>query len=495
MRIETLRQAPYSEVLKTELKNPAFDEVFRYDGSGNLVLSPIEGFRRNEIRVIDLLNRFGENGAIQITDLGMVKRRAAQLKEIAWKGAESAGYPKNKLQLHYASKANTKGPFVAAALSELNLETSAEFDIHNIRKMWRRGHVSKDIKVISNGFKTAKPQGTDPGYAQEIIFAHNEGINITPILEMDELGFFQKNVTKGVLPVGLRLKFGQVTTDGELDKLVSRFGFMWSDLKEEAKKIDQSRNLKFTTLHAMITAAHTVEPHAMAKSALFAAQKWAELKRIHPSLTHLDFGGGFPTIDSGFDHNKFLNIYLTGVKEICRRYGVDLPTIVIESGSFVATDAEHLAYPVNKTYKNSTGPYQEANITNTMMNIEDIWVQEDPFTWVAADHASNPIFSVRLGDATCDSNCSYPPKTLPDKYISLATGATAVVAICTGAYQDVLGGVSSQKEAKIVNHCGQRDPKQVYILPNGRIWVNTIPTMEEMSNAAGYNDQMLSLAK
>jgi hypothetical protein len=492
---ERLTGNSYKERLSRELANPAFREVFSYNQRGELVLRPVEGFRRNEINVVDLLRKYGEGGAIQITDLGMVKRRSRQLKEIWAESADAVGYPKDKLQLHHASKVNIKGPNIKAAASELEIETSGEFDVYNIMKMVRRGHVRRDIKVISNGFIYDWKQAGDRGYALRIIDAHNEGIDITPVLSPNMLPFFQKHVRKGEMSVGLRLKFGQKTNERELDKLVSRFGFSWNNLQHEAMEIKKSPNLKFTMLHAMITAAQIVEPQAMANSALFAAEMWAQLKKQHPSLTHLNFGGGFPTIDSGFDHKKFLKIYFAGVKEICKRNGVELPVITLESGSFVAADTEHLVYPVVDTYQNSANPYSEMNVTNTIMNMQDIWVQEDPFTFVAVDHANDSPIAVRIGDTTCDSNCTYPPKTQPDKYISMPENTSAVVAIMVGAYQDVLGSINAQREAKSVGHCGLRDPKQVYITEDGRIWSNTLPSMEEMSNLAGYNDQMLSLVK
>jgi diaminopimelate decarboxylase len=134
--------------------------------------------------------------------------------------------------------------------------------------------------------------------------------------------------------------------------LVSRFGLL-EELQTGADKIKNSPHLEFTMLHAMISAAHTVEPQALAKSALFAAEKWAKLKQMYPKLTHLNFGGGFPTIDSGYNHKAFLKTYMTGVKEICKRYNVELPTIVVESGSFIATDTEHLVYKVIENNTNS----------------------------------------------------------------------------------------------------------------------------------------------
>lgn len=489
----TINQTPYKEILRSELRNPAFGENFRYE-HGDLMLNPVEGGRRNSIRVMDLLSRYGENGVIQITDLGRVEQRARKLQQIFAKSARAVGYPEDKIQLHFAFKANTKGPFVLSALTAgLNAETSGEFDLFNIQRMISEGLIDPKIKVISNGFKLEPPQNGDMGYAQRIIYAHQKGLNVLPVLENGELPFFIKHGKN--MDIGLRLKFGQVTNANDLDSLVSRFGLSLSELTKEAHIVKNSDNLKFTMLHAMITAAHTIEPHALAESALFAARIYAELKKENPSLTHLNFGGGFPTVDSGFDHEKFVKIYLSGVKEICSANGVDLPVITIESGSFVAADCEHLVYPIRGTYKNNSQPYQEMKISGTLMNMDDIWVQEDPFTFVAADHGEDTAIPVRLGDHTCDSNCVYPPKDQPNKYIMMPQNASAVVAINVGGYQDVLGGVAGQKEAKLVNHCGKREPKQVYILNNGKVWTNTSPSLVEMSNVAGYDKGMLSLVK
>lgn len=494
-------QTPYKEVLTHELKkkNPAFGEMFKYDQNGDLILLPVEGHRKNEIKIVDLLNKYGEpfDSPIQITDLSKVTERAGQLKKIFKESAKAAQYPENKIQCHYATKANSKGPIVAAALKEVNIETTAELDLFNIQRMIRRGHVSKNIKIISNGFKVKGEQNFDKGYGQRIVDLFNEGADVVPVLCQNELPFFQAQVKSGIMNVGLRLKYGQVDSEQGLDSLVSRFGFDWEGLQKEAAKIKDSPHLEFTMLHAMISTAHTVEPEALAKSALFAAEKWAKLKQMYPKLTHLNFGGGFPTIDSGYDHRAFLKTYLTGVKKICKQNGVELPTIVVESGSFVATDTEHLVYKVLEHNTNSADGAPWITVNGILTNLPDIWVQEDAFTFVAANHANSPLVGVRIGDVTCDSNNVYPPKDQPNKLITMPKELKdlVIIAINTGAYQDAISGIAGQKEAKVVNHCGQAEPIQVYIGKNGKVWANTRASMEEMSNIAGYNDEMLFLAK
>lgn len=489
----TIKETAYRYVLESELKNPAFGEIFGYNREGELFLN------RTGHKVVDLLHEYGDpfDAPIQITDLGQVTERAKRLKDIFRDGAREAGYPENKIQCHYATKANSKGPIVAAALREVNVETTAELDLFNIQRMRRRGFVSKNIRIIGNGFKVRNEQKFDKGYGMRIIELFSDGADITPVLCQNELPFFQENVKSGIMNVGLRLKYGQVDNDHDLNSLISRFGFDWEGLKTEAEKIKNSPHLEFTMLHAMISAAHTVEPHALAKSALFAAEKWAQLKQIYPKLTHLNFGGGFPTIDSGYDHKAFLKVYFRGVKEICKKYGVELPTIVVESGSFVATDTEHLVYKVIENNTNSSDGAPWVTINGILTNLPDIWVQEDAFTFVAANHANSPMVGVRIGDVTCDSNNVYPPKDQPNKLVLLPNklDELVVVAINTGAYQDAISGIAGQKEAKVVNHCGQAEPIQVYIKENGKVWSNTRASTEEMSNIAGYNDEMLSLAR
>lgn len=494
---ETIRNTPYKEVVKGEVKNPAFNELFEYDNEGNLLL------KRHGIKVVDLLSKYGDpfDAPIQFTDTTVVTKRARDLKDIFGRGAELSGYPKDRLQFHYAAKANFKAPVIAAALKEVHMETSGELDLYNFELMRRRGIIPKDKKVICNGYKSGRRQNFDKGYAERIIDAHENGADITPVLVQNELPFYQERVKKGVLSVGLRLKFGVVSSEKDLSGLVSRFGFDWQDLEKEAEKIKSLPNLEFTMLHAMSSAASAVNPEAFAKSALIAAEKYAILKRNHPSLTYLNLGGGIPSFDTGYDYNAFIVPFLTGVKSICAKYGVELPTVVIESGSFIATDCESLVYRVIDVSRNSADGAPWISLGGILTNLPDIWIQEDPFTFVAANNANEPLTGVRIGDLTCDSNNVYPPKDQPEKLVLMPKKfeGLAVVAINTGAYQDNISGVGSAKEAKMVNHCGNAEPIQVYITKNRkggtRIVSGTRTSIQEMSNIVGFGEGSMILLK
>lgn len=498
--VETIRETPYKEVLKSEIKNPAIWEIFGYDESGNLF------FKEHGLKVIDLLQKYGNNfdAPIQITDIPMVTKRGGDLKRIFAEGAKRAHYPQDKFQFHYAEKANFKGPVVAAALKELNMETSGELGLRNFMWLRDKGLIDEDKKVICNGPKV-RPNRFDKGYAQRVIEAFEKGVDITPVLVPNEFDFFQKNVRDGVMNVALRLKFGVVENETQLDSLVSPFGFDWESLQTEADKIALSPNLRFTMLHAMSSAASAINPEAFAKSALIAAEKYAILKTRYPGLTYLNLGGGFPSMDSGYNHQAFLVPFLRGVKAICQSYGVGLPTIVIESGSFVATDSEHLVYPVTNAHLNSSDGIYWLELGGNLLNIPDLWVQEDSFSLIPANNANCPLTRVRFHDLSCDSNSTLPTKeqlkenprafvTAPDNFTDLV-----IVAACTGAYQDDLGGVGSSTEQKMVNHCGLPEPVQVYIYKDRtgktHIWAGSRATIREQSGIVGFSESQLDLLK
>jgi len=113
---------------------------------------------------------------------------------------------------------------------------------------------------------------------------------------------------------------------------------------------------------------------------------------------------------------------------------------------------------------------------------------------VAANNANQPPIDVRIGDLTCDSNNVYPPKDQPGKFIHMPNKLDdlAIVAINTGAYQDVISGIGGSKEAKMVLHCGNAEPVQVYIGEDeeGKIQISssTRASILEQSNIVGFNE-------
>lgn len=209
-------------------------------------------------------------------------------------------------------------------------------------------------------------------------------------------------------------------------------------------------------------------------------------------------------MDSGYNHQAFLVPFLEGVKQICQRYKVELPTIVIESGSFVATDCEHLVYPVTNAYTNSSDGIPWLELGGNLLSLPDLWIQEDTFNFVAANNANSALARVRFHDLSCDSNSTQPTKEQltanPNAYVTMASNfdKLVVVAPCSGAYQDNLGGVGSSREQQMVNHCGLPEPVQVYTWKERgqtRIWAGSRASIREQRGIIGLTDSMSFLLK
>ncbi len=497
---ETLRNARYSDVLQASVKNPAFWEMFGYDKDGNLA------YRNTKLRIVDLMKAFGDpnDAPIQITDTLRVEQRAELLKNMVADCARIAGYPDGKTQIHYATKANFKAEVVTSALRFVHMEASGALDLENYENMLNMGVISiKDgIKVICNGYKGRGPTVYDRGYATRAIDLHNRGVDITVVLEENELPFYQSH--RGIqrkLDVGLRLKFGKVKNDWELDGLNSRFGFDWRDLQTEASRIDQIPHLRLTMLHAMVSASETLEPRQFVQSLLFAADKYARLKQKHPRLTHLNIGGGIPSMSSGYDYKSFFTAYFAGVKKTCERYGVEPPTIVIESGSFIADDCESLVYRVIDLKRNAGDGAPWAIINGILTNLPDIYIADESFDFIAATNGNEPTMGVRFGDITCDSFNVMPPKDQPDKHIIIPQKLEGLLVMVPtiGAYQDVISAVGDEGGARMVLHCGNPEPIQVFIGRDekGKLYVEggkRLP-MRTLSEVAGFRQDKVHRLK
>ncbi len=489
-------QMSYRDRLAHEMKNPVFDKLFAYNEAGDLY------FLDTGITIRELMETHGipQDAPIQITNLLQVEERAKELVKMVNDAARSVGYPEGHMQVHYATKANPKAEVVTTAMRHTHIETSAPQDLENIEQMIALGIMSaKDgKKIVCNGPKD-DPTKFDHGYTKRAIDLHNKGFDLTLVLDENERGQLDDPTQiEGRLQVGLRLKFGEVDTENELANERSRFGFDWEDLQKEAEKIKALPHLKLTMLHAMVSAAETLEPNEFVKSLLFAAEKYAMLKKDHPELTHLNMGGGIPSAGSGYDYKAFFESYFAGVKEICEKYEIDPPTIVFESGSFITNDCETLVFEVKEEKINDADKTPWLRFNGSFSSLPDIHILRVPYDFIAATNAKTRAHRVGLGDSSCDSNYVYPrkdDKTTPLVLMPRNMKKQLIAVPFAGNYQDVISGIGE----KVVLHCGAPEPIRVFIYKDeqGNIQVEgaTRPSMAESSRILGYKEESLHRLK
>lgn len=459
-------------------------DYLRYDDDGELWV--------NGLRVRDAARRYGT--PLEIVDTTVVERRAAEWVALTQAVAGEAGYP-GRLRYVYAAKANLASEITHAAYrSGWGAETSAIQDLEHLEWMVEHGLVSRDIRVVCNGFKLPAgcfgwpstvsdatpapgsavdpvpapdartelllPPGDDAPvrgmtYAEKIVALARAGWDITPVLDAGELDTFL-DPTVPPMNVGVRLKFGPATSEAALDALVSRFGMSPAAVAETAGRIAASGHLTFTTLHAMVGSAEGIPIDAYVAAFALAGRIWADLRLAHPTLTELNTGGGMPPLGDAYDHRGFLAGLFRALAEASGAVGVPPPDVTFELGNLIAAESGFHVFKVLQRRVNHTpapdGVSTWALIDGGLMAaIPDMLLIHKPFRILSVRHAHAPATRVRLGDLTCDSDGRYPPKAFADEpgiWLPDVPGDNYVVIQGVGAYQEILAGVRG------AHHCG-----------------------------------------
>lgn len=504
-------------------------DYLRYDEAGDLWV--------NDLRVADAIRAYGS--PLEIVDTTLVERRAREWVALSRSVAESLAYP-GHLRYLYAAKANMASEMTHAAYrSGWGAETSAAQDLAHLEWMRERGLVGPDLRVVCNGFKLPTPRygpprcepsisgdpapsldsGTFPGpggrvelplwdghgrvreapYAERILALAGAGWDITPILDEGELASFA-DPSLPPLKVGLRLKCGQARDLGELDALVSRFGFDRARLAAEAEAIARLPHLRLTTLHAMVGAAETIPVDRFVAGVLAGARVWAELRRVHSSLTELNMGGGIPPLGEAYDHRGFLRALFGGLLAVAAEAGLPPPDLTFELGSLVAAEAGFHVFKVlqlKRNHRAAAGEIQAWAILDggLMAAIPDMLLIGKAFRCLAVSGADRPARRVRLGDTTCDSDGRYPPAAFgPDEGVWLPESGEGpdapedlyLLIQGVGAYQEILAGVRG------AHHCGLLEAVELILErgADGRLRGRLMPrqTAPEAAKVLGYTE-------
>jgi diaminopimelate decarboxylase len=281
-----------------------------------------------------------------------------------------------------------------------------------------------------------------------------EGWRISPILDSGELEAFTGPAAPR-MDVGLRLKFGPVSTQSDLDGLISRFGMTLGELSATATAVDAAENLRFTTLHAMVGAAEVIPVERFVESLGVAGRIWAGLRRSHPTLEELNIGGGVPPLAEPYDHAGFLHGLFGVLAAAAANADVPAPKVTFELGSLMAAEAGLHIFKIIQVKDNDFAhePARSWNIVDggLMAAIPDMLFLDKSFRILAAREGHAEARAVRIGDITCDSDGRYPPKAFgSDAFVPLpAVPGDQYIAIAgVGAYQEILAGVRG------AHHCG-----------------------------------------
>jgi len=190
---------------------------------------------------------------------------------------------------------------------------------------------------------------------------------------------------------------------------------------------------------------------------------YTSLKKIAPSLTGLNIGGGFPIKNSlGFDYDYeyMIDEIIYQVKSTCEEASVEVPDIFTEFGSYTVGESAGAIY--NVLYQKQQNDREKWNMIDSsfITTLPDSWAINKRFIMLPINNWDKEYERVLLGGLTCDSddyynseqhiNAIYLPKFRENKplYIGFFN---------TGAYQESIGGFGG------LQHCLIPNPKHILI--------------------------------
>lgn len=438
-------------------------------------------------RELDLLALVREHGTpLEVAYLPLVAERVSGMIAHFERARAATGY-RGGFVYAYASKANVAEEVVSAALAAgAHYECSSAFDVTIARLLWQSGRLPADRFVLCNGFKL-------PAYVHNILELRRAGFaGVLPVLDRPEELALLAGADRP-LRVGIRQRIASgAASVADLERVESRFGVSFPTALALADALAAAPNLELVLYHTMLGSQLEDEAAFLAGLRL-AAECYARLKRRHPSLRYLDFGGGMPVgyrIGFRFDYAAFVQRLLAEVKAVCARFGVEEPTIVGEFGRYTA--AEHGFHLFAVLFAKPTAQPGAAWYLvdgSLMVALPDAWALGQEFIVLPLNGYDRECQRVWLGGLTCDSDDEYRARGVRDGFLTLPRLDPAEPLYLgffgTGAYQEMLSGVRG------AHHCLIPEAKELLFerAPDGTLTCRAVPQQSagEVLRVLGYD--------
>jgi arginine decarboxylase len=279
---------------------------------------------------------------------------------------------------------------------------------------------------------------------------------------INELAQLQK-FTKGKIQVGLRIASEE---EPKFEFYTSRLGVGYKRILPYYRNyIKNNSDVELKMLHFFLNTG--IKDTAYYWSELRKCLKvYCDLKKVCPSLSMLNIGGGFPIKNSlsfDYDYEYMAEEIISQIKQTCKEEGVEEPNIFTEFGSFTVGESGGVIYQVlNQKNQNDREKWNMID-SSFMTTIPDSWSINKKFIMLPINRWEDEYERVLLGGITCDSddyynseqhsNDIYLPKFEPDETLYIGF-------FNTGAYQESLGGFGG------IQHCLTAAPKHIIVSRN-----------------------------
>ena len=357
----------------------------------------------------------------------------------------------------YCTKCNHFYHVIQEALKHnVHLETSSAFDIDLILRLYKEKKITKDRKILHNGYKT-------DDYLQKIFKLQEVGFKNSLIIldSKEELQRIMKLTGDRKVYIGLRMSINE---QAQSAYYTSRLGIPDNEILDFYKSVIRDNSaVRLKMLHFFVDTG--------IKDTLYywgefqkAVKLYVELKKECKTLDSFNLGGGFPIRNHlGFEYNYeyMINEIISAIKEACLKENIQQPDLYTEFGKYTVGEAGAIVFKVlEQKQQNDTEAWYIIN--NSLMNtIPDAWSIHERFILLPINKWYNEYQRANIGGISCDHSDYYNSEDLnqeillpkySDKEEPLYLGF-----FHTGAYQDSISGYGG------IKHCLIPSPKHVII--------------------------------
>ncbi len=406
----------------------------------------------NEIPLMEIIKQYGT--PLKISYLPKITEQVKKARRVFNVAMAKADY-KGRYQYCYCTKSSHFSFVLEEVLkNDVHIETSSAFDLNIIEHLFTSKLIDKDKFIICNGFKKKQ-------YVDNIIkLIHNGFENTIPVLDnFSELKMFAHGLKKKI-KIGIRIAAEE---EPRFEFYTSRLGIGYKDIVPfYMEQLHNHPKFELTMLHFFINTG--INDNAYYWSELIKCVNiYVELKKICPTLTALNIGGGFPiknSLNFDYDYDYMAEEIVSQIKQNCESNGIPEPDIFTEFGTFTVGESGAVIYSILDQKKQNDREAWNMIDSSFMTTLPDSWAINKRFIMLPVNNWFDEYERIFLGGLTCDSDDYYNSEMHANAiYIpKFRTGRPQYIGFFnTGAYQDSLGGFGG------LQHCLIPHPKHVVI--------------------------------
>ena len=394
---------------------------------------------------------------------------------------------KGKYYYCYCTKCCHFNHVVGAALDHhVQLETSSAFDLILINKLYEQGKVKTSTIIVHNGYKT-------DDYLKRILAIQKNGFNNSICVldntnELDRLLAFDHNKP---IKIGIRMAINE---EPQASYYTSRLGIRPAEIINFYKnKIELNDRVCLKMFHFFVDSG--IKDSFYYWGELKKALKvFIDLKKLCPTLTSINLGGGFPIrnhLGFEYDYEYIIQEIISNIQNACESEGINVPDIFTEFGKYTVGESGAIIFKVLEQKQQNDAECWYI-IDNSLMNtIPDAWSIYEKFILLPINKWQNDYKQVNIGGISCDHSDYYNSEDMNQQVLLPSYKDTDEEPLYigffhTGAYQDSISGYGG------IKHCLIPAPKYIIIDRDekGNIvdyMYRNEQTAEEMLQILGYH--------